>query len=634
MKKIFLYVLILLAVTTACDDFLNPKQGLVMPEGDVPQDEVELRSMSLGLYSLQQELVEQIVILGELRGDLLTVTDNADADLREIIDFQVSENNRYASPSNFYKLIAACNKMIRILEVKYPQVTSDTTVIDKYHRMYGEAIVMRSWSYFNAVRIYDEVPYIPQALTTIDEINDFVNSEETYIDSMYIDYKPDGISTDTIIKEVFLERQFFDQDMMTRKCLDDIEQNVRVVGVNYSEMDQINDETWNITVWNEDALKAFQIQMYMHLNNYTDALDMLNKNFLRLNVENTDDYRIKYAIDREFQNNNWKKIFTSIDGLEHIFTLQFQKTSATWQLNPLQSLFSIMPPSTYSVKPTNKAITLWESQWQGYEIQGKTNPSVAYTEPVGISGDFYRGYGQSYTYVRNGVHLSETEVKDMLALKQKGYWDEVNDIMRGVDTVAYKYTIDKGPFDKDANFNLYRAASMHLYAAELLCNRQYMTETLNHDIVEAEFYIYNGDYLGSDNIGTPPSGSNVQNYRLGVAGRVGFDSKEGITVDAEGYFDLDPYSNEVLGYIPFNGMNDKQLYMEQITMDQRARELAYEGERFYDYIRIARRREQAGNNGVEWLAESISQSYPADQRASIKSILSDQNNWYLPFILK
>jgi hypothetical protein len=69
-------------------------------------------------------------------------------------------------------------------------------------------------------------------------------------------------------------------------------------------------------------------------------------------------------------------------------------------------------------------------------------------------------------------------------------------------------------------------------------------------------------------------------------------------------------------------------------MDERARELAFEGERFYDYVRIARRREKAGNNGVLWLANKISETRPADERAVIKSRLMDEKNWYLPFILK
>ena len=423
MKKI-IYVLIVLVLTTSCDDFLNPEQGLVLPESQVPSDEVELRSVSLGLYSLQQDLVEQIVMLGELRGDLLLVTENADPDLREINSFQITESNRYVNPSNFYKLIAASNKLIRILEQLHPEVLDKDSPVSNYHRMYGEAVAMRAWAYFYAVRIYDEIPYIPETLNTIEEVNDYVNSPGEYTDSVYINYTPNGIDSYPIYDTtfVFTERKFLNQDLMTRQCIKDIHEKVRVVGVDYSNLDQINDVTWNTTVWNEDALQAFLVQMYMHIDNYTDALDILVPTFLRRTVENVNDQYVKYAVDNRFAGSRWSSIFTSIDNLEHIFTLQFQKTQSSWQLNNLQRYFSIVPPNIYAVRPSAKSIRLWESQWKNYSIN-TVNPNNAFTVEPGIPGDFSRGYLRSYKYVKNGITLSESEVAEMLNLKLLGYCD-------------------------------------------------------------------------------------------------------------------------------------------------------------------------------------------------------------------
>lgn len=622
MKKIFIYVLLLLVGATACDDFLNPEQGLVLSEDNIPADEVEMRSISLGLYSLQQDLVEQIVMLGELRADLLTVTPNADPDLIEINSHQITEANRYASPARFYKLIAACNKVVRILENTHPEVVDPSSVITNYHRMYGEAIAMRSWSYFNAVRIYNEIPYIPETLNSIEEINAFVNSPGTYTDSIYIDYSPLGaIDTDTIFDTTFVytEKKFLNQDQIVRQCISDIDDKIQIVGVDYSNMDDIDDETWNVTVWNEDALQALKVQLYMHLNNYVDAMEILNETFINASKENDDDANTPYAIDDKFEKSKWKNMFTSIDGDEHIFTLQFQKTSASWQLNNLQSYFSILSPNTYAVKPTSKSVTLWESQWVGKVIDVST-PTNAYTVEPGTPGDFYRGYGSSYNYFKDGIALSAKEVEDMLALKVLGYWDEVEDIMRGVDTVAYKYTIGKGVFDKDANFTIYRAAGMHLYMSEAEANNQYIADGITRNgLLPCEKYIY----------GDPNNTS-----RLGTSGRVGFTDKSGITLDNTYYYEFDPNNNEIIGYERFADDLAKLLYVEDIIMNERARELAFEGERFYDYIRIARRRNLTGNSGTEWLANSISESYPADQRDDIKTKLMNESNWYLPFILK
>ena len=40
-------------------------------------------------------------------------------------------------------------------------------------------------------------------------------------------------------------------------------------------------------------------------------------------------------------------------------------------------------------------------------------------------------------------------------------------IMEGMDTIIYKYSIERNLFDQDANYIIYRAAGIHLYVAEI-----------------------------------------------------------------------------------------------------------------------------------------------------------------------
>ena len=196
---LFLSALLLAGVLFSCEDFFNPEQGVTVTEDQLYTDWYEYRAVALGMYGLQQQLVEQLMVLGELRGDLLTVTDNADEDLMEIYNFNVSKDNKYASPQNFFKLIAATNRLISILEERQPRVTNLTlTEVNNYDKLYGEALCMRAWAYFNAARIYGKVPFIDQRLSTIEEIEQFINSPGSYVDSVYIKYSINGFNNDTM----------------------------------------------------------------------------------------------------------------------------------------------------------------------------------------------------------------------------------------------------------------------------------------------------------------------------------------------------------------------------------------------------------------------------------------------------
>ena len=96
-----LAVLLILILTASCEKFFDPPQELVMQQEDFFQDWNEYRSAEMGLYSLQQDLISQIVVLGELRADLLDITANADRDLIEIYNFTISPDNKYVL-SNLY----------------------------------------------------------------------------------------------------------------------------------------------------------------------------------------------------------------------------------------------------------------------------------------------------------------------------------------------------------------------------------------------------------------------------------------------------------------------------------------------------------------------------------------------------
>jgi len=277
----------------SCEEFLNPDQELDITEDRLYDDWYEYRAVEMGLYAIQQDLVEQLMILGELRGDLLEITPNADADMVEIYNFNISRSNRFASPTNMFKLISACNNFIRILEAEHPEVLDPDSPVTNYDKLYGEAQCMRAWTYFNAVRIYGRIPFIHESLVTMEEIDAYIESPGTYIDSVQIVFSKDGYHNDTVYNEhIELEKHYFDLDLAVDHFTNLLERQVKAVGVNHHIHN--NDISWEVTIWNDYAMHALLGQMYLTQGDLVRAAD----HFLEIMTNPSDNYR--YHIDNSF----------------------------------------------------------------------------------------------------------------------------------------------------------------------------------------------------------------------------------------------------------------------------------------------------------------------------------------------
>lgn len=605
---------IFLVFIFSCEKFYEPELGNNIRQDEYFIDQAEYRSASMGLYALQQDLAEQIVILGELRGDLLKVTRNASRDLIEINNFTVSPGNKYASARDFYTLVAASNNFIRMIEHNHPEVKDPEEAITNYDRYYGEAWCMRSWALFNAARIYGKIPYIPVSLTSISEIEEYVNSEKTIIDSVDIIYAPDGYYNDTIIKEepVKLENAYLDIRAIIDTLTRQLNEKIKAVGVSHNTVN--GDASWDVTVWNEYARDVLMGQMYLTIGDYVKAMEYFNS--ILYNYEG--DNNVKYGLDNKFSNTSWKNIITGIDPDEHILTLQFNKGDR--QQHELQYLFSNAGTNSYQVKPTRQSVMNWESQWDNFRlIEDPENEEMLMLDPErpGTPNDYHRGYNVSYAYSRDGNVIKNEEVAEMLENKRLGDFRRAGEIMEGADTVVYKYSLNKNPFDHDANLIIYRAASIHLYASEIYANWFFQDgSSVKPSVITAEQFLNDGSYQFNPD-------------QLGVRGRVGFDDGfEAITVDNDIIYLRDPITNIITETINLEGLTRKQKYLEEKIIEERARELAYEGERFYDLMRIAKRR---GDNS--FLADKVAAKFEGDEAERIRELLMDEENWYIPFYL-
>ncbi|MFW6328202.1 MAG: RagB/SusD family nutrient uptake outer membrane protein, partial [Bacteroidota bacterium] len=401
----------------------------------------------------------------------------------------------------------------------------------------------------------------------------------------------------------------YDQELVIDYFTNELENKVKAVGVNHY-VDN-NDISWEVTVWNDYAKNTLLGLMYLT----NGALDKAVSYFEKIIYNSTESDR--YQLTSAFALSSWKDMFNSIDVREHIYTIWFNK--GFYQQNDLQSIFDSREPHQYMLKPTRQAVLNWETIWDDYQLNVSTsNPKRTRTADIGTPGDFHRGYGVSYAYIRNGEPVPEEDIEEMLFYKSQLDFRSASLLVENADTVVWKYSWNKNVFDQDADFVVYRAAGVHLWLAEAYV--YWATE--RSGIIRP----FTSNAVNILNDGTNYSLS-ANREQMGVRGRVGFGgTNDGVDIYNINYI-RHPLTNKVIGWHDYTGkFNKKQELLEDYIMEERARELAFEGGRFYDLMRIAKRRDDPS-----YLAEKVSQKFPAGKREQIYNLLLNEENWYINY---
>lgn len=119
---------------------------------------------AMGVVRQIQNLGERYVLLGELRGDLVEVPATADYNLQEISNFNMSSENSYNSRRDYYSVINNCN---------YALTKLDTLIVEHGRKVllpeYISIRAMRDWTYLQLGLTYGKAAWITTPLLTLED---------------------------------------------------------------------------------------------------------------------------------------------------------------------------------------------------------------------------------------------------------------------------------------------------------------------------------------------------------------------------------------------------------------------------------------------------------------------------------
>ncbi|MDD3194220.1 MAG: hypothetical protein PHU68_00255 [Paludibacter sp.] len=593
--KTFAILLPLLTLAfSSCDDMLNSDAGEVVEYKDHYHNVYDTDMAIWGLYGKVQNLAEQVVVLNELRADLMDITTNADDDLVQLNNHTVTKGNKYTDVTPFYEVILNANDMIANFNT---MLAKNLLTPEDYAPRYADVVAVRCWTYLQLAIHFKEIPYITDPLISIDQLK-----------------KPDLFprkNLDQLIPILIGEMESLPTlavNNLTSFYNETITDNGKAVNLNMQFLNKYL-LLGDLYLWNDQYVQAAtQYKAYMDADDAGSAKTDKNNKVSGWVWAGNNEPRFQVCYQRYKDQdvlayrNMWKEIFTrsSTDAGnagtialqdEMIWMITF--TGAEKSTSPFVRLFANTGQGEYMIQPSAYAIdSLWETQVQQ------------------SNGFVFDGRGRQSSF----------DVVDGQPIVLKYLYDYYTYSIDGNKTIQPNYGTITNPYSKPGKWFLYRAALLHLRYAEAANRAGYsrLAFALLNNGVKANF-----DWRRSDGSGRPD--------KEGVQ----YSSFEPLndSVHAEPYphpFYLDARQNDapytflrspwrdnygirnraflVNAEPPATVETDEQYteWLELALLREQALECGFEGHRWSDMLRIARRKanRDAGQTALlmqEWL---------------------------------
>lgn len=594
MKKFFieatLFSLAAMLVLTGCKKMFDKMPTNELDHSQAYENVYDADAAVMGVYGKFMGLADRYIVLNELRADLLDYTVNADKWLRQISNHTATTENPYADPRPFYEVIINCNDVLFNLNNMY----SDKKISEgDYYQRYSDIACLRSFLYLQlGIHYGDEVRYVTSPLATLadtknatlfpkvsfdallDSLIAFTEPipfKEQYAASSSLNITLDGYPT----SKFFISKKTLLGDLYLWKG-------------NYNKAATYYREVMEIATPTGDQGRGYYSQYKM--GSYGNA-DPFNDNRVTFTSRARwgDMNSLRYDV-------GWRIIYTAghtSDNFvnEWVWSLPFDNKFAP--ANPLIRLFSPVG-GDYLLKPSQQVMDMWASQQM----------SSAAESPARPLGSPYDARGLFSVANIGGQPVAMKFISKYLN------WDT------------------KTPADilvKNGDWYLFRQTQLVMRFAE----------AANRDGRHRLAYAFISGGIGGNFDSSGASNKTRWQNTLSYPYPYNFDARNGEIprFRAPWYRHMGVRSRASITALPITATNtaDSLQQVETGLLQETALENAFEGTRWADLLRVARRR-----NDPSIIADKVYQKLLKDgdpNAGAARAKLMSREGWYLPFKL-
>ena len=612
--KIYKFIFAVLAIGgfASCADFFDQEsEHVVFSDKDHLNSATDSIYSVIGILNKLQAIGDRTVLLGEVRGDLVDLTTDANSDLRDVSLFNIGDDNKYNNPTDYYAIINNCNYFIAKADTALKNNRNEYIFMKEY----AAVKAIRAWTYLQLVLNYGSVPFVTEPILS-----------KLEAEQNYPKYDLQAVC------------QYFINDLMplTDRWADEYPGygNIRSLrdGASRLLFFPINVVLGDLNLWLASATgsqatyreAAIRYYKYISQRNGDNSAYPIGMNYYMWSPGSTTWNSYRTAISGDWGDEEYGQ------NTELITIIAGDSIRAEGNYSELRNLFYSREDNDYhvSIVPSQGMFDLSESQ---ANCCLATNGTSVYYAPT---------------------DLTEHRAGDLRLYRSYSWGQATNRLTGERFDVSY---VEKQSFQ---NIHIYRRTQVYLRLAEALNGAGFpraafsiLSTGLNNEVYETSVYPYcsESDSIWISQLDFPEtrygiitaqditntSGSTTANHNtMGIHSRGSGWTPYNETYrlpEAEPIPEVDEEGNPIEGLFVIEKdtpelVQKQTAFVDSLLLNENGLEMAFEGPRFYDIMRFAMRQ----SNPEQFLAEKVAARRGKNNiDEGLKSRLMDKRNWYL-----